>query len=48
MTFSIIARDPERRLIGVAVATKLSNVGDRIPFGSGKGGVVALQALLTD
>lgn len=47
MTFSVIARSHDGQYIGVAVATKLTNVGRWIPFGSGLGGVFTLQALLT-
>ena len=47
MTFSVIAKSPDGQYLGVAVATKLTNVGQWIPFGSGLGGVFTLQALLT-
>ena len=47
MTFSVVAISPDEKYIGVAVATKLTHVGSKIPFGSGTGGVIVLQGLLT-
>src|SRR5690242_15253682 len=46
MTWSIIARDPLTRQIGIAVATKFFAVGARVPHIAPKIGGVATQALV--
>ena len=43
-TFSIVAIDKERNLMGVAVATGSVYVGDRVPWAKAGVGVVATQA----
>lgn len=42
-TFSIVARSPEPGLLGVAVATGSTSVGDRVPHAKPGVGVVATQ-----
>ena len=43
-TFSIVARDPNTREIGVAVASRFFSVGSVVPYLSAKAGAVATQA----
>ncbi|NNM71710.1 DUF1028 domain-containing protein [Enterovirga aerilata] len=45
MTWSIVARDPERGQIGIAVATCAFAVGSRVPFVETGVGAVATQAM---
>jgi len=44
MTFSIVARDPETRAIGVAVQSKFVSVGSVVPFASADAGAIATQS----
>ncbi|MFC7177683.1 DUF1028 domain-containing protein [Halosegnis marinus] len=44
MTFSIVARDPETRAVGVAVQSKFVSVGSVVPFVSADAGAVATQS----
>jgi uncharacterized Ntn-hydrolase superfamily protein len=44
MTFSIVARDPETRAVGVAVQSKFVSVGAVVPFVSADAGAVATQS----
>jgi uncharacterized Ntn-hydrolase superfamily protein len=46
MTWSIIAREPETRRLGIAVATRFFAVGARVPFVKAGIGAIATQALL--
>jgi len=46
MTWSIIAREPETRRLGIAVATRFFAVGARVPFIKAEIGAIATQALL--
>src|SRR5882762_10467893 len=46
MTFSIVARDPETGMLGVAVTTKFFGVGSLCPFARAGIGAVATQALV--
>ncbi|MEO8035312.1 MAG: DUF1028 domain-containing protein, partial [Acidobacteriota bacterium] len=43
-TFSIVARDPDRREIGVAVASRFFSVGSVVPYAQANAGAVATQA----
>jgi uncharacterized Ntn-hydrolase superfamily protein len=43
-TFSIVARDPETRAVGVAVQSKFVGVGAVVPFASADAGAVATQS----
>jgi len=43
-TFSILAISPDSRLIGVAVASGSTSVGDRVPHAKPRVGVIATQA----
>ena len=43
-TFSIVARDPEREAVGVAVQSKFVGVGAVVPFASADAGAVATQS----
>ena len=43
-TFSIVARDPERDAIGVAVQSKFISVGSVVPFASADAGAIATQS----
>lgn len=43
-TFSIVARSPESGLLGIAVASGSTSVGDRVPHAKPGVGVVATQA----
>jgi len=44
MTFSIVARDPETRAVGVAVQSKFVGVGAVVPFVAADAGAVATQS----
>ena len=44
MTFSIVARAPETRAIGVAVQSKFVSVGSVVPFASADAGAIATQS----
>ena len=44
MTFSIVARDPEKRAVGVAVQSKFVSVGSVVPFVSADAGAIATQS----
>ena len=46
VTWSIVARDPDTRQFGIAVATKNFAVGCRVPHFAPKLGAIATQALL--
>ncbi len=46
MTWSIVARDPEMGLFGVAIATRLFAVGALCPWTEAKVGALATQALV--
>jgi uncharacterized Ntn-hydrolase superfamily protein len=46
MTFSIVARDPQTGMLGVAVTTKFFGVGSLCPFARAGVGAVATQALV--
>ena len=46
MTWSILARDPAKNEFGVAVATRFFAVGALCPYGDGRRGVLATQALV--
>ena len=46
MTWSIVARDPETGLFGVAVATRLFAAGALCPWTEAKVGALATQALV--
>ncbi|SEL36620.1 DUF1028 domain-containing protein [Haloferax larsenii] len=43
-TFSIVARDPERDAVGVAVQSKFVSVGSVVPFASADAGAIATQS----
>jgi uncharacterized Ntn-hydrolase superfamily protein len=43
-TFSIVARDPEREAVGIAVHSKFVSVGSVVPFAAADAGAVATQA----
>ena len=43
-TFSIVARDPDREAIGVAVQSKFISVGSVVPFASADAGAIATQS----
>jgi uncharacterized Ntn-hydrolase superfamily protein len=43
-TFSILAISPDSRLMGVAVASGSTSVGDRVPHAKPRVGVIATQA----
>ena len=43
-TFSIVARDPETRAVGVAVQSKFVGVGAVVPFASADAGAIATQS----
>lgn len=45
MTYSILARDPETGLFGLAVASRFFSVGAVVPFSGGPHGAVMSQAL---
>jgi len=45
LTFSIVAADPERGDVGVAVASKFIAVGAIVPWAKAGVGAVATQAL---
>lgn len=44
MTFSILARCPETRMLGIATATRSFAVGARVPFAAARLGVVAIMS----
>lgn len=44
MTFSIVARDPETRAVGVGVQSKFVSVGSVVPFASADAGAIATQS----
>ncbi|MSO99550.1 MAG: DUF1028 domain-containing protein [Acetobacteraceae bacterium] len=44
MTFSILARCPRTRMLGVATATRSFAVGGRVPFAAARLGVVAIMS----
>src|SRR5229473_1729289 len=46
MTFSIVARDAQSGMLGVAVTTKFFGVGSLCPFARAGVGAVATQALV--
>jgi uncharacterized Ntn-hydrolase superfamily protein len=46
MTFSIVARDPQTGMLGIAVTTKFFGVGSLCPFARTGVGAVATQALV--
>ncbi len=46
MTWSIIARDPQSGVMGMAAASRFFALGARVPFWDGGVGIVATQALL--
>ncbi len=43
MTFSIVARDPRRNLLGVAVASGSVGIGNRVPWVEERVGAIATQ-----
>ncbi|WP_396613480.1 DUF1028 domain-containing protein (plasmid) [Haloferax sp. S1W] len=43
-TFSIVARDPEKNAVGVAVQSKFVSVGSVVPFVSADAGAIATQS----
>ncbi|MEF8878093.1 MAG: DUF1028 domain-containing protein, partial [Haloarculaceae archaeon] len=43
-TFSIVARDPEKDAVGIAVQSKFVAVGSVVPFASAESGAVATQS----
>src|SRR3954451_6492768 len=43
-TFSIVARDPNTKELGVAVASRFFSVGSVVPYASASAGAVATQA----
>ncbi|MFW5918706.1 MAG: DUF1028 domain-containing protein [Halanaeroarchaeum sp.] len=43
-TFSIVARDPERDALGVAVQSKFVSVGSVVPFAAADAGAIATQS----
>ncbi|WP_227373577.1 DUF1028 domain-containing protein [Haladaptatus halobius] len=43
-TFSIVARDPERNAVGIAVQSKFVGVGAVVPFASADAGAIATQS----
>jgi len=43
-TFSIVARDPERDAVGIAVQSKFVSVGSVVPFASADAGAIATQS----
>src|SRR5436305_10203805 len=43
-TFSIVARDPDTKELGVAVASRFFSVGSVVPYASASAGAVATQA----
>lgn len=47
MTWSIVARDPETRSLGVIVTTKNFAVGNRVPFARSGVGAVATQSFVS-
>ena len=44
MTFSIVARDPDRDAVGVAVHSKFISVGSVVPFAAADAGAIATQS----
>jgi len=44
MTFSILARCPATRMLGIATATRSFAVGARVPFAEARCGVVAIMS----
>src|SRR3954451_8376800 len=44
MTFSILARCPSTRMLGIATATRSFAVGARVPFAQARLGVVAVMS----
>ena len=44
MTFSIVARDPDKRAVGVAVQSKFVSVGSVVPFVLADAGAIATQS----
>jgi uncharacterized Ntn-hydrolase superfamily protein len=44
MTFSILARCPTTRMLGIATATRSFAVGARVPFAAARRGVVAIMS----
>ena len=46
MTFSIVARDPQTGMFGIAVTTKFFGIGSLCPFARAGVGAVATQALV--
>ncbi len=44
MTFSLIARCPDTRMVGIATATRSFNVGARVPHAGARLGVIAVMA----
>lgn len=44
MTFSILARCPKTRMLGIATATRSFAVGARVPFAAARLGVVAIMS----
>ena len=44
MTFSLIARCPRTRMLGIATATRSFNVGARVPHAGSRLGVIAVMA----
>src|SRR4051812_46887707 len=44
MTFSILARCPRTRMLGIATATRSFAVGARVPFAAARLGVVAIMS----
>ncbi|MFO1024047.1 MAG: DUF1028 domain-containing protein [Acetobacteraceae bacterium] len=44
MTFSILARCPQTRMLGIATATRSFAVGARVPFAAARLGVVAIMS----
>jgi uncharacterized Ntn-hydrolase superfamily protein len=43
-TFSIVARDPDREAVGVAVQSKFVSVGSVVPFAAADAGAIATQS----
>lgn len=43
-TFSIVARDPEKDAVGVAVQSKFVSVGSVVPFAAADAGAIATQS----
>ncbi|MFB6198224.1 MAG: DUF1028 domain-containing protein, partial [Halobacteriaceae archaeon] len=43
-TFSIVARDPDKEAVGIAVHSKFISVGSVVPFADAEAGAIATQS----